>query len=73
MSWEISVSIAMSYKLDSQVLIPGRGKRFFCTPEHPDQLWGPHSLLYNEYQQLFPQGYSGRGMKLTTHLHLVVR
>jgi hypothetical protein len=23
---------------------------------HPDWLWGPPSLLYNEYQRLFPWG-----------------
>jgi hypothetical protein len=34
----------------------------------PDRLWGPHSLLTNGYQGLLP-----RGVKLTTHLHLVRR
>jgi len=24
----------------------GRDKRFFSSPKHTDQLWGPHSLLY---------------------------
>jgi hypothetical protein len=33
--------------------------------------WGPPSLPSNGYQGLFPWGYSGRGAKLTTHLHLV--
>jgi len=31
------------------------------------------SLLSNGYQGLFPWGYSGWGLKLTTHLHLVPR
>jgi hypothetical protein len=30
-------------------------KRFFCTPERPDQLWGPSSLLSNGYRWLFPR------------------
>jgi hypothetical protein len=33
---------------------------------------GP-SLLSNGYQGLFPWGYSGQGVKMTTHLHLVLR
>jgi len=37
----------------------------------PDRLWSPSSLLYNGYQGLFPWELSGRGVKLTTHLHLV--
>jgi hypothetical protein len=35
--------------------------------------WGPPSLLSNGYQELFPWGWSGRGVKLTTHFHLVPR
>jgi hypothetical protein len=35
-------------------LIPRRGKRFFSSPQCPDWLWGPPSLLYNGYQGLFP-------------------
>jgi hypothetical protein len=26
--------------------IPGNSKRFFTFPKHPDQLWGPNSLLF---------------------------
>lgn len=26
-----------------------RGKRFFSSPEFPDQLWGPASLLFSHY------------------------
>jgi hypothetical protein len=26
------------------------------SPCHPDQLWGPNSILYNRYRALFPWG-----------------
>jgi hypothetical protein len=37
------------------------------------RLWGPFILLSSGYRRLFSQGQSGRGVKLTTHLHLVPR
>jgi hypothetical protein len=55
---------------DLFTLIPGGGWAFFSSPLRPERLWGPPSLLSNAYQGLFPWGYSGRGVKLTTH-HLV--
>jgi hypothetical protein len=39
----------MTYGLNGQVLIPGMGKTFFFTPQRPDQLWGPPSLLFTRY------------------------
>jgi len=41
--------------LDDQVLSPGRGWEFFSSPLHPDQLWGPLSLLSNGYRGFFPR------------------
>jgi hypothetical protein len=39
---------------------------------HPDQSWGPPSLLYNGYR-VFPRVESSRGMMLTTYPLLVQR
>jgi hypothetical protein len=54
----------MGYGLDGPGLIPDR-ERFFSSPQHPD-------LLFNGYQGQFLQEYSGWGVKLTAHLHLVL-
>jgi hypothetical protein len=35
----------MDRGMEERVLIPGRGKIFFCTPQRPDRIWGPPSLL----------------------------
>jgi hypothetical protein len=47
--------------------------RDFSSPQHPDWLWSPPSLPSNGNRRLFPWWYSGRSMKLTTNLHLVLR
>jgi hypothetical protein len=63
------VGITTIYELDGQSSIHSRGKRFFFSPQCPHRLWGPTSLLSNDYQGLFPQESSGQGVKL----HLVLR
>jgi hypothetical protein len=49
------ISIALGYRLDGRGSTPGR-RRFFSSPQHPDQLWGSPSLLSDKYWGLFPQG-----------------
>jgi hypothetical protein len=53
---EIEVGIALGYGLDDQGPIPGGCWEFFSKPPRPERLWGPPSLLSNEYQRLFPWG-----------------
>jgi hypothetical protein len=46
-------------RLDDRGSIPGKGGRdweLFCSTPCPDRLWGPPSLLSNEYQEVFPWG-----------------
>jgi hypothetical protein len=61
MSWTTKVS-----EFESRL-----GARIFTSPCRTKKLWGLPSLLSNGYQRLFPRGYGGQGVKLTTHLQLV--
>ena len=36
--------------------IPGKGKQFYCFPNHPDRFWGRPTFLLTGYQGLFPRG-----------------
>jgi hypothetical protein len=53
-SRDISVGIATGCGLDGLTSIPGRGERLFSTPQRPDLLWGPPSLLSNGYRGSSP-------------------
>jgi hypothetical protein len=41
------------------------------SPQCPHRLWGQPNLLYSGYRGHFPRRQSGRGVRLTTNLHLV--
>jgi hypothetical protein len=48
-----SVGIATGYGLDDRgvgVRVPV-GSKIFSSPGRPDQVWGPHNLLSNAYQE----------------------
>jgi hypothetical protein len=68
----ITVSIVYGYALDDraiEVRSPAEGKDFFS-----NRLWGPPSLLSSGYRGvLSPVVKCGRGVTLTTYLHLVPR
>jgi hypothetical protein len=69
------VGIATGYRLDNRevrVRVPV-GSKISSSLRRPDRLWGPRSLISNGYHGLFPRGWSGRDVKLTTHLQLVLR
>jgi hypothetical protein len=49
-----SVGIATGYRLESRDSIPNMDKGLFSSPDYPDWLWGPPSLMYQENHGLFP-------------------
>jgi hypothetical protein len=51
-----SVSVELGYGLDDRGSIPGGGWEFFFSQPLPEWLWGPPSLLSNEYYGLFLWG-----------------
>jgi hypothetical protein len=64
-SRERLVGIETGYGLNGRSSIPGKGNKFFSTPQCPDRHWGLPRLLCNSYH--------GQGVKLTTRLHLLPR
>jgi hypothetical protein len=51
-----SVGIVTVYGVDGRGLISSKGKTLLSTPQHPDRLWGPLSLLFSGRRGLFPRG-----------------
>jgi hypothetical protein len=60
-----AIGIATGYELDGRVRSLAKAK--FFSPQHPDWLWGPPSLLS------LPWGKAGQGVKPVTHLNLMPR
>jgi len=64
-----SVDVVPTSWVDSR-----RGTKFLSySPKRPNRLRGPTILLFNVHQVLFPRGWSGQGVELTLHLHIVQR
>jgi hypothetical protein len=57
-SRDSAVGIVTDYGLDDrgvEVPVPV-GTRIFSFSRRPDRIWGPPSLLFNGYRELFPRG-----------------
>jgi hypothetical protein len=65
-----SLGTAAIYVLNCRGFIPGWGKSFFSTLQHPDGLCDPFRLLSNGHRGQFPRGWSGRSVKLITQFHV---
>jgi hypothetical protein len=57
------VGMATRCGLDGRGLIAERGMRFFSTPQRPDRLWSPPSLLSNGYLRLLLRRVKRLGRK----------
>ena len=69
MCWATSRWTSSSAKY-ARMLRLEQSKQYTTFPKHPDQLGGPHNLLFDRYQGSF-LGWSDWSVKLTTELHLV--
>jgi hypothetical protein len=76
-SWGSSVSIVTNYGVDDRAIgvrSLAEAKGFLLQSLSPDQLWGPPSFLSNGYRGSCPPDVkNSRGVRLTTHPHLVQR
>jgi hypothetical protein len=54
-----------------QYRFPVGARDFSVVHTVPYRFWGPPNPLSNEQRGFYSQKYSGRDVKLTTHLHLV--
>jgi hypothetical protein len=63
-SQKSSVGIATGYGLEGRDSIPGGRKRFFSTPQCPDELWGSPNFLSNGWVPRFlPLGVKQPGLE----------
>jgi hypothetical protein len=72
-SRDSSAGIATGYGLDGWGSIHGTGKSFFFLLRSVQTCSGAHPASYSGYQRLIPWRQSGRSVKLTTHLYLLMR
>jgi hypothetical protein len=68
-SQDSSVSIVTRVLVWRPVFIPLWGRNT-CSIHYPDRLWSAVSYLVST-GRCFARGYSGRSVKVTTHLHIV--
>jgi hypothetical protein len=68
---DISVCIATMLRAGQRGAIPGTDRRFLPSPQCPNRIWGPLSLLYEEYWGLCLRGLCDLILKLNTHFYLV--
>jgi hypothetical protein len=72
-SWNIVVGVVSTpWVRRFCIRIAGNSYRFISVPGRPYQLWGPPSFLFSGYRGYY-RGVNRPGVKLTTHLHLVLR
>jgi hypothetical protein len=64
-----SVGVMAVYGLEGLGSISAKDEWFFCIPELPNRLWSSPSLLSDGH----PWNYSGRSVKIITHLPLLLR
>jgi hypothetical protein len=70
-SMSVTVFLTISYPSGMFSYLTEKSLRWKSfQPLLPDRFWNPPSLLYNWYWGLFHRGWSGRIVKLTTHLHI---
>ena len=52
---------------------PGKSKRFFCSPKNVQTSTRDYTASYSIRARIPSREYNGRGVRLTTHFHLVSR
>jgi hypothetical protein len=63
----------MGYGLEDRGSFYFKGKRFLSSPQGQDRLWYSPILISKWISGALSPEQSGRGVKLTTHLHLLLR
>jgi hypothetical protein len=61
------------YKSFTKYLVQISAAAFFFSAQHPNRLWGPPSLISNDWRGASSSGESGLDVKLTPNIHLVPR